>query len=211
MKEKTALLIVDVQNDFCPGGSLAVPDGDKVVEPINRAIEKANTEGRLIVFSRDWHPKETNHFKTYGGHWPEHCVQGTKGAEFHTELKLPTFPLADTFIISKGEKKDEDAYSAFQGIYRLSKVTNDFYTLDFYTLHGLLLNKKIEEVFVAGLATDYCIKATAFSALALGYKVIILIDACRAVNINPGDGEKAIEEMKAAGANMITTEEFLKS
>lgn len=199
MKENSAFLIVDVQNDFCPGGALAVPNGDEVVEPINRAIEKAKSDDIPIFASRDWHSLYNKiHFQPIGP-WPIHCVTGTKGAEFHSDLKFPE----NVIVISKGMGKDEDAYSAFDGFWicgsELIKFAPALFLLRIRTLN------------VVGLATDYCVKATVLDALRSGLKVNILIDACRAVNVNPGDGDKAIDEMKRAGANIITTEEFLRS
>lgn len=184
-----ALVIVDVQNDFCPGGSLAVPDGDKVVPVLNRYIERVSTLKGPIFASRDWHPAVTKHFKAYGGVWPPHCVQGTKGAEFHAGLRLPT----DAVIVSKGMDPEEDAYSCFQA--------GDPGGTPFSTTLG---KRGIKRLLVGGLATDYCVKATVLDALKEGFKVGVLGDAVRAVDVNPGDGAKALDEMKAAGATFVT-------
>ena len=195
---KTALLIVDVQNDFCPGGSLAVPNGDEVVEPLNLMIERFRKDDRPIFASIDWHPEVTNHFQPYGGPWPVHCVQGTGGALFHRNLRLTL----DTVIVSKGTKKDDDAYSAFQGsAYRWgSGGGTNMSTPGQYGLLELLQARGVETLFIGGLATDYCVKATVLDACRLGYKVYVLFHACRAVNLQPDDGRKAFAEMLEAGA-----------
>lgn len=176
-----ALVIVDVQNDFCPGGSLAVKDGDKVVEPINKMIDFAVKNDWEIYASRDWHPIKTKHFEK----WPVHCVQNTSGAEFHPDLRLPTdYPKLR--VVSKG-LGDADDYSAFDS--------------------GMRPNAK--ELYVGGLATDYCVLWTVKKAIELGYEVTLLVDACRAVDIKSSDGDKAIEEMRALGVKISTTEEVL--
>ena len=197
---RSALIIVDVQNDFCPGGKLAVPDGDEVILPIERVVLHAVRQGWKIFASRDWHPEDTKHFKKYGGDWPEHCVEGTRGAEFHEELfLLNAFIDAGVItVISKGMRKDENAYSAFDGLNDRAR-----------TLSELLAEEKIETVFVCGLATDYCVKATALDAKRLGFDTYLLLDACRAVNINPGDGEKAVEEMVEAEVVKTTTDKVI--
>lgn len=183
-----ALVIVDVQNDFCPGGSLAVPDGDKVVPLLNRYIDRFAALKGLIFASRDWHPAVTKHFKAYGGVWPPHCVQGTKGAEFHADLRLP----GDAVVVSKGMDPDADAYSCFQA--------EDLNGMPFAAALG---EGSVQRLFVGGLATDYCVKATVLDALKEGFRVVVLEDAIRAVDVNPGDGAKAVEEMKAAGATLV--------
>ncbi|MEO2068103.1 MAG: nicotinamidase [Desulfurobacteriaceae bacterium] len=179
-----ALIIVDVQNDFLPGGSLPVPQGDKVIEPLNRYIELFTLKGRPIFATRDWHPENHISFKENGGLWPKHCVQGTKGSEFPKDLKLPP----DAFIINKGERPELEAYSGFQGT-----ILND-----------LLKERGVKRVFVGGLATDYCVRNTVLGALNLGYTVFFLEDASQGVNINKGDVEKAINEMLLAGAITIS-------
>lgn len=180
--KKRALLVVDVQNDFCPGGALAVAEGDQVVPPLNRLIEEFLKRGEPVFRSRDWHPRQTKHFKEFGGTWPVHCVQDTKGAEFHADL------IDDIHIrtISKG-MGDEDSYSAFDGT----------------DLALQLRRLGVEEVWVGGLATDYCVKNTVLDALKEGFQVKALKDAMRAVEVNPGDGERAIHEMRAAGAEIV--------
>jgi nicotinamidase/pyrazinamidase len=182
---RDALVIVDVQNDFCPGGTLAVPAGDEVVPVLNRYAERFAARGAPIFASRDWHPATTKHFKAWGGAWPPHCVQGTRGAELHPELRLPS----GTELVSKGADPELDAYSCFQA----------------ETDAGLPFAAALGEVgvgrlFVGGLATDYCVKATVLDALKEGFEVVLLEDAVRAVDVNRGDGERALAEMKAAGA-----------
>jgi nicotinamidase/pyrazinamidase len=180
-----ALIVVDVQNDFCPGGTLAVPHGDEVVEPLNQVIDEFLEHGAPVYKSRDWHPPTTKHFAAYGGTWPVHCVQNTKGAEFHPALRDdPRIK-----VISKG-LGDKDCYSAF----------------DETDLASELHAQNVEEVVVGGLATDYCVKNTVLDALKNGFKVKALQDAMRAVEVQPGDGDRAIEEMRAAGAEIVSTD-----
>lgn len=188
MQSKDALIIVDVQNDFCPGGSLAVAGGDEVVPVLNRAIGKLAASGSPVFATRDWHPEKTSHFKIYGGVWPVHCVQGTAGAEFHPDLKLGK----DVVVVSKGISPDEDGYSGFQ-------ATDAAGT----SLAELLRRRGIERIFVGGLATDYCVKHTVLDGLMEGFKVMLLADAIRAVDLNPRDGAIAINEMVRAGAVKI--------
>lgn len=180
--EKRALIVVDVQNDFCPGGALAVERGDEVVGPLNRLIKEFLERGEPVYKSRDWHPSQTKHFAAYGGTWPVHCVQGTRGAEFHEDL------LDDprVGVVSKG-LGDEDNYSAFDGT----------------TLAEDLRREGVREVWVGGLATDYCVKQTVLDALHEGFRVRALTDAMRAVNLQPGDDRRALEEMRAAGAEVV--------
>jgi nicotinamidase/pyrazinamidase len=176
---KRALIVVDVQNDFCPGGALAVPQGDEVVTPLNKLIAEFLERGEPVFKSRDWHPEKTKHFAAYGGTWPVHCVQNTRGAEFHPDL------INDERIrvISKG-LGDTDCYSAF----------------DETALAAELHRLGIEEIWVGGLATDYCVKSTVLDALKEGFRVKALQNAMRAVEVNPGDGDRAIAEMQEAGA-----------
>lgn len=189
MKFKKALLIVDVQNDFCPGGTLAVPEGDKIIPTLNKYI-KIFSERKLPIFaSRDWHPKKTNHFKKFGGVWPVHCVQNTKGAQFHPKLKLPQ----EAIILYKGMDPEEDSYSAFQA--------RDRNGMDFLNLLKYL---GVEQLYVGGLATDYCVKSSVIDALKNGFKVRLLMDAIKGVNFKPRDSEEAIKEMVKNGAKKIT-------
>jgi nicotinamidase/pyrazinamidase len=179
---RRALIVVDVQNDFCPGGSLAVERGDEVVEPLNRLIEEFLERGLPVYKSRDWHPPATKHFADYGGTWPVHCIQNTRGAEFHEDLREDP----RVHVVSKGTG-DEDSYSAFDGT----------------TLAEDLRRRGVSEVWVGGLATDYCVKNTVLDALRQGFRVRALTDAMRAVNLRPDDGERALAEMRAAGAEVV--------
>lgn len=180
-----ALVIVDVQNDFLPGGSLAVPHGDRVVEPLNRWIAAFSAAALPIFATRDWHPADHCSFAAQGGPWPPHCVAGTPGAVFANTLELPS----DAVIVSKATRKESDAYSGFAGT----------------DLHAQLQRTGVRRLFVGGLATDYCVLNTVKDALALGYMVVLLRAAIRAVDVQPGDGERALAEMAAAGA--ITLED----
>ena len=188
MQAKDALVVVDVQNDFCPGGSLAVTEGDKVVPVLNRYVERFKAANLPIVATRDWHPEKTTHFKAYGGVWPAHCVQGTRGAEFHPELRLPP----DAVIVAKGMGAEEDSYSGFEG-------RNDRGV----ELAGLLRSLGVERIFVGGLATDYCVKHTVLDGLRAGFQVVLLEDAIRGVDLKPGDSARAIAEMAQAGARSV--------
>jgi nicotinamidase/pyrazinamidase len=182
---RDALIIVDVQNDFCPGGSLAVPEGDRVVPVLNRYAERFARHAAPVFASRDWHPAQTRHFKASGGRWPAHCVQGTGGAEFHPDLRLPP----GTEVVSKGTDPAEDAYSVFQ-----AETSAGMPFAAALGEHG------VGRLFVGGLATDYCVKATVLDALKEGFEVVLLDDAIRAVDVAPGDGARALDEMTRAGA-----------
>lgn len=192
MKLKKALLIVDLQNDFCPKGRLPVEDGDKIVPQVNKYLKIFSKNKLPIFLSRDWHPKKTKHFKEFGGMWPRHCVQNSKGAEFHSNLKFPK----EAIILSKGMDPEKDSYSAFQAVDQ-----NGVEFLNLLKIFG------IEELFVAGLATDYCVKWSVFDALKNGFKVKLLIDAIKGVNLKPDDSEKAIKEMLMLGAKKLTFDE----
>jgi len=182
---RQALIVVDVQNDFCPGGTLAVPHGDEVIAPLNKLIDEFLERGAPVYKSRDWHPATTKHFEAYGGTWPIHCVQNTRGAEFHPALRDDP----RITVISKG-LGDTDCYSAF----------------DETDLAAQLHEQNVKEVLVGGLATDYCVKNTVLDALKHGFKVKAVENAMRAVELQPGDGARAIDEMRAAGADIISTD-----
>jgi nicotinamidase/pyrazinamidase len=182
-KKKKALIVVDVQNDFCPGGSLAVANGDEVVTPLNNLIKEFLDRGEPVYKTRDWHSARTKHFAVYGGPWPIHCVQGTRGAEFHPDLSDDP----RITIISKGIDESADGYSGFDG-------TN---------LADLLRQEGVDEVWVGGLATDYCVKHTVLDAIKEKFEVKALADAMRAVNVSPQDGAKAVQEMRQAGADVV--------
>ncbi len=184
---RDALVIVDVQNDFCPGGALGVEDGDRVVPVLNQYAERFTRVRAPIFVTRDWHPARTTHFKAWGGPWPPHCVQGTPGAEFHPDLVLPP----GAVIVSKGTEPDEDAYSAFQ-------ARRD----DGTPFADALASRGVRRLFIGGLATDYCVKATALDALAQDLDVVVLEDAVCAVDVTPGDGARALDEALEAGATI---------
>jgi nicotinamidase/pyrazinamidase len=187
MAKNDALVIVDVQNDFCPGGALAVSEGDQIIPALNRYIEKFTADGLPIIATRDWHPEETTHFTTFGGSWPPHCVQGTYGAEFHPALKLSN----NVVIVSKGMGAADDSYSGFEA-----------FDASGTPLSRILREKNVERIFVGGLATDYCVKHTVIDGLKQGYKVVLLEDAIRGVNLKPDDSRQAISEMVSAGAEI---------
>jgi nicotinamidase/pyrazinamidase len=182
------LLLVDPQNDFCPGGSLPVANGDAVMPVLNSWAKAAESAGVPIFVSRDWHPARTTHFKEWGGVWPPHCVIGTRGAEFHPDLRLPHAAV----VVSKGMGETEDAYSAFQ-------ARDDSGVL----LGALLHQRSVRRLYVMGLATDYCVKASALDGLASAFNVSIVFEGVRAVNLQPEDGERALAEMRAAGADIV--------
>jgi nicotinamidase/pyrazinamidase len=193
MKPKKALLVVDVQNDFCPGGALGVPEGQRIVPAINKYIKIFSQKGLPIFATRDWHPVRTKHFKSFGGAWPAHCIQNTPGAAFHPKLKLPK----GAVLLYKGMNPEEDCYSSFGA----------------EDLRGLSLPKLlkifgIQEIYIAGLATDYCVKFTTRDAIKQGFKVKILIDAIKGVNLKANDSEKAIKEMLRLGAKKMTLKDM---
>ena len=183
----SALLVIDVQRDFCPGGSLAVSEGDHVVAPLNAAAARFAAGGRPVIATRDWHPARTVHFREYGGPWPPHCVQGTPGAELHPDLRLP----GGAILVSSGMREDEDGYSAF-----------DATDPSGLPLADLLRDLGVRRLYVGGLATDYCVKASVLDARAHGFEVTVLEDAVRAVDVQPGDGERALAAMREAGARL---------
>ena len=184
---RSALLIVDVQNDFCPGGALPVPHGDHVVPVLNRYVGDAVEHGMPVYASRDWHPAVTRHFKEYGGEWPPHCVQNTEGGRFHADLELPD----SAIVVSKGQDPDKPGYSALEG-----------YTDDGKTLLDDLRARQVDHLSVGGLATDYCVKQSVLDALAAGLKVTVLRDAIAGIDAQPGDADRAIAEMHEAGAEI---------
>jgi len=175
-----ALVVVDVQNDFLPGGALPVPRGDDVVPPLNAVMAVFEERTLPIIASRDWHPANHCSFRDRGGPWPPHCIAGTRGASFAPELRLP----ATADVISKAVTPDSDAYSAFAGT----------------DLDGRLRRAGVTRLFVGGLATDYCVLNTVLDARRAGYHVVLLLDAVRSVDVHPGDGDTAIAEMRQAGA-----------
>jgi nicotinamidase/pyrazinamidase len=194
MNGLTALLVVDVQNDFCPGGALAVAGGDRVVAPLNRAAAAFAASGLPIFASRDWHPPHTGHFQMHGGLWPAHCVQNTPGAAYHPDLRLPE----STIHLCKGIDERLDGYSAFDGVDTAGTP-----------LAALLTNLGINHLCIGGLATDYCIRSSVLDARQRGFAVTVLTDAIAAVELQSGDGERALNEMQAAGAEQRTTDAFI--
>ena len=180
---KQALVIVDLQNDFCPGGSLAVPDGDKIVPVVNDLIERFSRARLPIFATQDWHPENHVSFKAQGGLWPPHCVQNTPGAEFHPGLRLPD----SATVISKADSEEKDAYSGFEGT----------------DLAARLEETGVDRIVVCGLATDYCVRATALDGLKAGLAVTVVEDAVRGVDVQPGDAEKALAKLQKAGASLV--------
>ena len=183
------LVIVDVQNDFLPGGALPVPKGDEVVPVLNEYIKMFQKAKASILATRDWHPPNHISFKPQGGPWPPHCVQNTEGAKFHPDLKLPR----KTIVVSKAMNPQKENYSAFEG----------------EELANTLQKQGITRVFVGGLATDYCVKHTVIDAHQQGFDTILLKDAVAAINTEPGDDERAINEMTQNGAEQAAITDFL--
>lgn len=184
-----ALVVVDVQNDFAdPAGGLSVAGGDRIIGAVNREIGRARDAGALVVATQDWHPEHTPHFARDGGIWPVHCVAGTWGAELHPDLALPD----DSPRVRKGAN-GEDGYSGFT---MRDPLTDETIPTE---LAGLLADGGVESVVVVGLATDYCVRATALDALRLGFRTTIAADAIAAVDLQPGDGDRALAEVQAAG------------
>ena len=190
---RTALVVVDLQNDFAdPAGSLAVHGGANLVPIINGEIAMARSEAAPVVFTQDWHPESTPHFAKDGGVWPVHCVAGTWGAELHPDVDIDAAVAAPR--VRKGAN-GEDGYSGFT--MRDPRTGKTMPT----ELEGLLRDAGAERVVVCGLATDYCVKATALDAVRLGFEAAILVDAIRPVDLKPGDGDRAVDEMTAAGVH----------
>ncbi len=186
--DRDALIVVDMQEDFMPWGSLPVPNADKIIPRINEYISLFSSRGATIVATRDWHPSNHLSFKENGGIWPRHCVQGTKGAEFVKGLNLPD----GTIIVSKATEPDKEAYSGFQGT----------------DLAEELQRRGINRVFICGVATEYCVKNTALDAVKLGFQTFLLEDAIMGVEVNPGDIQKALEEMRRAGVKFASINDF---
>ncbi len=182
---RDAVIVVDVQNDFCPGGALPVPEGDKVIPPLNAFLGRADC---FVVATRDWHPANHCSFTAQGGPWPVHCVAQTWGADFHPALDHSRLHL----IVSKDTAPDQDTYSGFQGT----------------SLAEILRERGVQRVLVGGLATDYCVKATALDARREGLEVIVLEDAIRGVEVNPGDSNRAVGEMRQAGCTFLRSDQI---
>jgi len=173
------LIVVDVQNDFCPGGALPVPDGDAVIAPINRLID----EVPFTVATRDWHPPDHHSFREYGGPWPVHCVRDTDGASLHPKLDAAAIDA----IVDVGREPDDEGYSGFEGS----------------DLERILRDAGVDRVHVGGLALDYCVRATALDARRAGFDVVLHRDATRAINVEPGDDERTLEELREAGVEIV--------
>jgi len=189
LTKQDVLIIVDVQNDFCPGGLLAVPGGDQVATTLTHVAGEFHKRGARVFATQDWHPARHSSFKEKGGPWPPHCVQDTEGAEFHPNLHLPE----GTAVIRKGSDPKVDAYSGF--------LDSD--------LEEQLKRAGVRRVFVGGLATDYCVLNTVLDALNRGFETHLLTDAIGAVNVSPSDGEKAIRQMRDNGARITTVSDVL--
>ncbi|MEM4312022.1 MAG: nicotinamidase [Nitrososphaerales archaeon] len=187
LDKKSALIIVDVQRDFCPGGALPVPEGDKIIPALNEYIKRFKKKGLPIFATRDWHPEDHISFKPRGI-WPPHCIKNTNGATFHPDLKLPK----DVIIISKAYDRDKEAYSSFQDT----------------ELDKILREKGVKRLFIGGLATDYCVKNTILDALKHNYETYFLEDASKGIDAVKGDVEGAIKEMVEKGAKKITLKDI---
>lgn len=183
-----ALLIIDVQNDFLPGGTLAVTAGDQVIAPLNRCIAAFTARDLPIFASRDWHPPDHCSFQAQGGPWPNHCIAGTHGAEFAAMLDIS----AQVTVISKATASARDAYSAFDGT----------------DLDRQLRRRGVARLFVGGLATDYCVVSSVMDALRLDYRVMLIKDAIRAVNVKPEDGANAMQRMRDAGVAIVASRDI---
>jgi nicotinamidase/pyrazinamidase len=182
-----ALIVVDLQNDFCAGGSLEVPGGDEVIAPINAVMPKF----RHVFATMDWHPPDHRYFQKHGGPWPDHCLQGSHGAEFHPDLHAG----AIHEVVKSGSDPFMDGYSGFAGT----------------DLADRLRRRDVRRVFVAGLATDYCVKETAIEAIQNHFETYVLIDAVRPVEVQPGDGDRALRAMAGAGVQLIASQSLATS
>jgi nicotinamidase/pyrazinamidase len=195
MKKKKALLIVDLQNDFCPGGALGILGGDKIIPAINKYMKIFSKKKRPVFASRDWHPIKTAHFKDFGGRWLVHCIHNSSGAQFHPKLKLPK----DAIFLYKGMDPLKDSYSVFQA--------EDESGRRFFNILKVL---GIEELYIGGLATDYCVRFTVKDALKMGFKVRVLLDAVQGVDLRQGDSEAALKDMVKLGAKLIKIKDLTK-
>jgi nicotinamidase/pyrazinamidase len=180
-----ALLIIDFQNDFTSGGALEVPGGDEIAEPVKKLAGRL----QLVFATRDWHPPDHASFETEGGPWPVHCVRGTHGADFHPAIKEVELDA----VVDVGRGRDDEGYSGFE--------KSD--------LAQILRDSDVDAVYVCGLATDYCVRASAIDACAEGFEVTVVEDAIRGVEVNEGDSERALGEMRQAGARTATSDEVL--
>lgn len=188
-----ALLVIDIQNDLFSGGQFRIPESESILQITNNYISRFNSLHLPVIFSRDWHPSITLHFSQYGGKWPAHCIANSWGAQFHSDLFFPP----NATIISKGMKSEEDPYSAFQGTDNLGR-----------SLQTILNEMKITNLSICGLLTDYCVKYSTLHALEKGFKVNVLVDAIKGLNLLPSDSIRAIDEMAKNGAELITIDSF---
>jgi nicotinamidase/pyrazinamidase len=188
INQKDALIIEDVQKDFLPGGALPVPKGDEIIPILNDYINLFKSAKAKIFATRDWHPPNHISFKPFGGPWPMHCLQDSEGAKFHPDLKLPP----DVTVISKAMDPQRESYSSFDGT----------------TLAEDLKTSGVSRVFVGGLATEYCVKSTVLDGIAAGFKVVLLSDATRGINVKPDDSEKALSEMQEKGVQIAVLDDF---
>ncbi len=188
---KQALIVVDIQRDFCPGGALPVADGDKIIPAVNELIRAFEREGLPVFLTRDWHPKNHISFKAYGGVWPPHCVRNTPGASFHPLLAVPS----TAEVIDKGTLRTDDTYSNFQGTDLAQR------------LHSL----QVKRIYVVGLATDYCVMNTVVDGVARGFETYVITDCVRGVNVKPTDSATAMRTMVSRGARQMTSDRLLKS
>jgi nicotinamidase-related amidase len=185
-----ALILVDIQNDFCPGGALAVKEGDKIVEPVNKLISRFP----LVISTQDWHPANHVSFIEQGGPWPPHCVQRSPGAELHADLDTAKI----MHYFRKASSPDKDDYSEFAGKDEQGRSLNE-----------VLQSRGVRRLYVVGLATDYCVLETVMDGLKYGYDVYAVADAMRAVNVAPDDGTKALQKMEDSGAHLVTSDQVL--
>ena len=186
-----AIIVTDIQNDFLPGGALAVPEGNKIIPFLNEYIRLFTAAHAKVYATRDWHPPNHMSFQAQGGPWPAHCIQESEGAKFHSDLNLP----ADVTVISKAMDPNRENYSSFDGTV----------LVDDLRING------VARIFVGGLATDYCVKNTVLDGLGFGFEVVFLSDASRGINVNPGDVEKAVEAMTLRGAETAMLEDFTET
>ncbi len=191
LEAKQALIVVDIQRDFCPGGALPVADGDKIIPAVNELAHAFERAGLPVFFTRDWHPRNHVSFKAYGGPWPPHCIQNTQGARFHQSLAVPK----EAEVIDKGTLQAEDAYSGFQGT----------------DLAQRLRELRVKQIYVAGLATDYCVKNTVLDGAAEGFETYVIADCVKGVNVKRTDSATALRVMLSRGAIRTTSGRVLKS
>jgi nicotinamidase/pyrazinamidase len=189
--KKKALLVIDVQKDFCCGGVLPAKDTQSLIQPLNKVIGWSVDHDIVCVFTRDWHPSDHCSFIPQGGPWPPHCIQGTQGAEFAEGLIIPVSSLV--IDIEKDSSKANMGYSAFEN-------TN---------LEESLHSLGVTDIAASGIATDYCVRATVLDAIRFGFKVSVLIDLIRPIDVRPGDSEKALKDMSNAGANLLTSKQWM--